>query len=254
MLARDNLPAIRFLVARGDPRDPLDHGVDLLFTRDSAAVDYAVTLPQFETVPLAWQRTYILLTPGRSRAVPSLSDEARQALADDAVRGEARGAQGNSLWQQTGADCSVPAAYPSRTQSPPIPRIVYDASDRVARDLAERFVGLARAPGVAGKAVLDAVLPDRPRRTFERAAGLTGAALAVALRRGADAGYIVPLDNRPPDPCRDLQALLENAPWLDPQTILPLVEARARLIVRRGMAAVTSDWDGGLLIAAPHTR
>src|SRR5262249_58240109 len=45
-LSRDNVPAIRFLVAPGDPRDLLDKDTDLLLTRDPAALDYAATLPQ----------------------------------------------------------------------------------------------------------------------------------------------------------------------------------------------------------------
>jgi hypothetical protein len=253
MVTRDNLPAIRFLIARGDPRDLLDHGVDLLMTRDPAALEYAETLRQFEFVPLAWQRTYVLLTPGRSRAAPLLGDDARQVLADDAVRGEARGAQG-PFWWQTVMACPDLTASPFRTQPPPGQELVYDERDRVARDLAERLVGLARAPGAAAAAVLDAILPDRPRRTFERARGLNGASLTVALRRGADAGYLVSLDNRPPDQCRDLRVLLERAPWLDPETILPLVDARLKAVVRRGLAGVTAEWDGGLLIAAPHSR
>ena len=36
---RDNLPAIRFLVAAGDTRDLLDQGVDLLLTRDPATLE-----------------------------------------------------------------------------------------------------------------------------------------------------------------------------------------------------------------------
>ena len=58
-ISRDNLPPLRFLVAPGDPRDLLDAGVDLLLTRDPATLDYAATLPHFQRVPLAWQRTHI---------------------------------------------------------------------------------------------------------------------------------------------------------------------------------------------------
>jgi hypothetical protein len=242
LLARDNLPAIRFLIARGDPRDLLDDGVDLLLTRDAAALDYAATLPHVESVPLAWQRTYVLLTPHRSRAA-ALPGDARQRLADDAVRGEARGAQ-EPFWWQTSADCAASVGAPSRPQPAPLPRIAYDADDPVARDLAERFVGLARAAGADAQAVL----------AVERARGLTGAPLAAALRRGADAGYIVSLDKRPEDPCRELEALMETAPWLDTNTVLPLVETRLRAVVRRGMAGVRADWDGGLLITAPKSR
>jgi hypothetical protein len=246
-VARDSLPAIRFLVAPGDPRDLLDQGVDLLLTRNPAALGYAAAQPQFQFVPLAWQRTYVLLTPGRSRSSPSLSEDQRQVLADDAVRGEARGARG-PFWWQTSADCEV-ALSPPRNQSSPIPRIVYDASDEAARDLAERAVGLVRASGPAATAFLDALLPDRPTRTYQRATGLTGEALALARRLGNDAGYVMSLDSRPVDPCRALQALMDGARWLDPETIVPLVETRLRAIMRRGRSGVTAEWDGGLIIA-----
>jgi hypothetical protein len=187
-LSRDNVPAIRFLVAPGDPRDLLDRNIDLLVTRDPAALDYAATLPQFQSVPLPWKRTHVLLTPGRSRPSPSLSPDMRQVLADDAVRGEARGAQ-EPFWWQDAQSCEV---------SPPVPRnpssssrIVFDANDGAGRDLAERLVGLVRANSPAARMFLDVFLPDRPRRSYQRAVGLTGDALAVALRRGADAAYVL---------------------------------------------------------------
>jgi hypothetical protein len=246
-LARDNLPPIRFLVARGDPRDLLDNPVDLLLTQDPAALDYARTLPQFQSVPLAWQRTHVLLAPGRSRSSPSLSEQARQVLADDAVRGEARGAQG-PFWWTTLTDCEV-ALAPPRNQSALTPRIVYDASDTASRDLAERFVGLARASGPTPAAFLDALLPDRPRRTYERATGLNGEPLALARRLGRDAGYIMSIDNRPLDACRELQVLMEATRWLDPDTIVPLVDTRLHAVVRRGRSGITTEWDGGLSIA-----
>jgi hypothetical protein len=249
-VARGNLSTLRFLVAPGDPRDLLDQGVDLLLTRDPAALDYAATLPQFQPVPLAWQRIHVLLTPGRSRSSPSLSEDARQVLAGDAVRGDAQGARGPFWWQML-PDCDV-ALSPPRDQSPPTPRIVYDARDGAARDLAERFVGLVRASGPAATALLDALLPDRPRRTYQRTTGLTGEALALARRLGTDAGYVMSLERLPVDPCRDLQALMDGAPWVDPETIVPLVETRLHAIVRRGRSGVTAEWDGGLVIGVAN--
>jgi hypothetical protein len=245
-VVRDNLSTIRFLVAPGDPRDLLDSGVDLLLTRDPAALDYAATLPHFQSVSLDWQRIHVLLAPRRSRSSPSLPEDARQVLADDAVRGEARGARG-PFWWQTLQDCDVTSS-PSPNQSPLTPRIVYDARDAAARDLAERFVGLVRASGPAATTLLDALLPDRPRRMYQRATGLTGDALAQARRLGTDAGYVMSLDGRPVDPCRDLQVLMDGARWLDPETIVPLVETRLRAIVRRGRSGVMAEWDGGLVI------
>jgi extracellular solute-binding protein (family 5) len=246
-MTRDNLPAMRFVVAPGDPRDLLDRGVDLLITRNRAALDYAGTLPQFQTLALPWQRTEVLVIPGRSRSSPPLSEDQRQVLAQDAVRGEARGARG-PFWWQMAADCEVASPSVLRQRSP-TPRIVYDATDSAARDLAERVVGLARASSPAATTFLDALLPDRSRRTIDRATGLTGEPLALARRLGSDAGYVIALDSRPLDPCRDLQELIEATRWIDPETIVPLVETRLQAIVRRGRSGVDAEWDGGMVIA-----
>ena len=252
VVARENQPPIRFVVAPGDPRDLLDRGAELLLTRDPATLRYAASLPQFQSVPLAWQRTYVLLTPGRSRTAPLLTESSRHALASDAVRGEARGAMGPFWWQML-ADCEIGRSAPPGQPSP-TPRIVYETADMAARDLAERLVGLARVPGPSATVLLDALLPDRPRRTYERATGLAGEALAVARRRGTDAGHIVAVASSPVDPCRELQALMNGTPWLDPETIVPLVDTRLHAIVRRGRSGVSAESDGGLVIAGLNAR
>ena len=245
-LVRDDLPPIRFFVNPGDPRDLLDNReVDLLLTRDPATLRYAASLPQFQSVPLGWQRTLVLLTPGRSSTSPPLEERERGTLAADAVRGEARGAAGPFWWDRA-RECDAPRPPLPSTQATPIPRIVYDAEDSAARDLAERLVGLARTPGGATARLLDVLLPDRPRRRYERATGLTGEALAVALRRGSDAGYIVSVDSRPLDPCRDLLELTEGAPWLNPDAFVPLADTRLHAVVRRGRSGITVDGDGVL--------
>jgi extracellular solute-binding protein (family 5) len=227
-LTRDSGSAIRFLLAAGDPRDVLDNGVDLLLTRDPAALAYATTLAQFQLVPLAWQRTYILLQGERAAATRPLSKDARELLAKDAVRGEARGAAGPFWWDMP-TSCVMPPPSPSSINSrAPIPRIVYDAKDPTARELAERFVGL---------------------RVYQRATGLSDDALTVARRRGADAGYILSVESRSMDPCGDLQALTDIARWLDPKTIIPLVDTRMHAVVRRGRSGITAEWDAGLVIA-----
>ena len=244
----ENLLSVRFIVAPGrDPRDLLDQGVDLLLVRDSRALDYAATLPQFVTTPLEWQRTHVLLIPGRARTSPPLSAEAREALAHDAVRGEARGALGPFWWQSL-PGCEVAYSQP-RSQAPSTTgRIVYDRSDGAARDLAERLVGLVRASGPGAAAILDALDPDRPSRTYQIAAGLTGEALVMARRRGNDAGYIMVFDRLPLDPCREKLVMLDNVGWVDPETIVALVDTRLQVVVRRGRSGVTKEWDGGLLI------
>jgi hypothetical protein len=241
-----DLPRVRFLVSTGDPRDLLERGVDLLLTREPAALDYAATLPAFLVVPLPWQRTLVLLAPGRSRSAPMLAESEREALAEDAIRGDARGAR-EPFWWQMLPDCEIVPAN-TRRERPLAPRIVYDAADGAARDLAERFVGLARASDGAAAALLDTLLPERSARRSLRSAGLTGDDLARARRLGADVGYLVSIATRSVDPCRDRQTLVDAAPWLDPDSIVPLAETRLQAVVRRGRSGLIVEWDGGLLI------
>ena len=247
--AADAPPVMRFVVAPDvDPRDLLDEGVDLLVTKDPAALDYAATLSRFVSVPLGWQRTYVFLSPWRARAAPRLSPGVAQVLANDAVRGEAQSADG-SFWWETRPDCELARPQPRAQSAPTTGRIVYRRGDDAARDLAERFIGLAMADGSRTNPMLTVLVPGRPNRTFRRATGLPDAALAAAVRNGADTGYIVSLDRRALDACRELERLTERAGWLDPATIVPLVETRLRAVARRGLSGVTAEWDGGLVIS-----
>jgi hypothetical protein len=42
---------------------------------------------------------------------------------------------------------------------------------------------------------------------------------------------------------------MDAARWLDPDTIVPLVDTRLHAVVRRERSGMTTEWDGGLLIA-----
>ena len=113
---RDNLPSLRFVVAPGDPRDLLDRGLDLLLTRDPAALDYAATLPHFQSVPLEWQRIHVLAhTRTHARvARHCLRRRARSWPAMPfAVKHGAR-------WARSGGRCCRPARsrLPSRESKP----------------------------------------------------------------------------------------------------------------------------------------
>ena len=255
---------IRFLVAPAmDPRDRLDEQVDLLVSSDPSVLAYASTLPDFMSVPLPWLRTHVLLSPVRGplyQSVPArsaLAPATRQALAADAVRGEARGAEG-PFWWETSAGCSAVSPV-RRTQSAANreedvgARVVFRVSDPVAGDLAERLVGLAAFddPNTAG--LLETLFPAGA--TGLLSAGLDDAAFDAALATGLDRGYLVGVARRSFDPCRELRALSVRAGWLalrggTPRTaVVPLVDTRARAIVRRGRAGLTVDWDGVLVLA-----
>ena len=239
----------RFLVSPGlDQRDLIDQGVDLVLTRDPRTLAYASTLPQLQSVPLAWRQTLVFVSPWRDRSLAPLTPDARQALAIDAARGEARGAQ-EPFWWRSASDCAIASPGPRATSLPTAPRIVYERDDEAARDLAERIVGLARASGARTPTLIESLLPGGAARSFQRASGLTREALTAALDRGTEAGYILTIDNRPFAPCRELRSLVDRIRWLDPESIVPLVDTRQRAIVRKGRSGVTSEWDGGLVLA-----
>jgi len=240
---------LRFAIVSGrDGRDPLDRGVDLLVTRDPSTLAYAAALGRFRRVPLAWQRTRVLLTPGRGPASTPPTIDARRALAVDAVRGEARGAEGPYWWD--GARCEAPAARAPRPPPPTTGAVVYDASDAAGRELAERIVGLLRARGGATSSLFDGLPLSQPLR----AVGLTGEVLSTAVRRGGDAGYVLALERRSVDACAALDELLAAAPWLRAEAIVPLVDTRPQAIVSQGRAGATVDWDGTLVLAGPSAR
>ena len=131
-------------------------------------------------------------------------------------------------------------------------RLVLRASDSVATDLAERLVGLTAFDDAETTDLLDTLFPAG--HAGLRSAGLADVDFDVALAGGHDGGYVVGLDRRPFDPCQQLRALTERAGWVARSggrlsaAVVPLVDTRARAIVRRGRAGVTVDWDGALVL------
>lgn len=214
----------------GDARDLLDAGVDLLVTDDPAALSYAAGRPGTTATPLPWDRTYVLLGVA---GVPGISDNQRAGLARDAVRVAARPATAASQfwWFAFEACRDTPPPF---TGSPP-PRstrgsLAYADDDRPARDLAERLVAL----GTVGLVSL----------------GVPAADFAAALAAGGSSQYVVSLPRAALDPCAEVRRLVGRAAWLAAPGagLEPLVDTRRHVVVRRGAAAFTVDWDGILRV------
>jgi hypothetical protein len=211
--------------ANKDARDVLDHGADLLVTRDPAIVDYVTNRAELATFPLPWSRTYVLAE--RETAQPLAAavrdSSVRQSLASDAVKAEARAANSLEWWIDAGA-CGrrspSGAAGASR-------RIVYPKGDSTARGLAERIVALVRA------------------NSGLRVAGLDTAEFGKAVREGTERGYVLAVPRRSLAPCRDVAMLPTGA------TVTALIDTRAFAIVRRGAPPLSVDWDGTLRILDP---
>jgi hypothetical protein len=250
--------AIRFVVLpTGDGRDLLDQGVDLLVTREPAALTYAATLAQYDSIPLPWSRSYVFLSRSSGPAT-ALPQPLRQRLADDAVPGEAQGSAYDfpSAWDSCAADATSPSTLPpapaaSRPAAAPSRRIVYDQSDSVARALAERIVVLASARSGEHAPLIAALLQGDRSRTLQTAA-LPAAVLPSALMRGDDAGYVIALEKF--NGCAELTALREQATWLTRDNPVPLVDTRARALIRKDRSRLAIEWDGGLRFDGPSAR
>lgn len=210
-------------------RDALDAGADLLVTDDPATLEYAGTLTGYSDVPLEWSRTYVLLTPGRDKAV---TGDLRLDALREAVRLDARPAEWSGSGRFWFSDLSMcnPAGGGRDTLSSAgrRRRIAYNQTDRSAADVAARLVGL----GALGRGAV--------------AAGVPGPAFESSLRAGGDAAYVLELPRRVYDACR---AAVDLPPWSSAATVEPLLDVRAHAIVRRGLPRLALDWDGTLRLA-----
>ena len=197
-------------VSGRDPRDLLDAGVDFLVTRDRSVTDYAATQPAFAVVDLPWDRVYVFAAVER----PAI----RLDGLEQAVRSEARRPQGGGYWWEELQHCGPPPVATVPTMIPTaLGRVGYVRGDPAARDLAARIAALGGGTAVAFTP------PD-----FAKAAA-----------------YVLALPRVPPEPCRAARDLLP--PWSI--SVAPLVETRARAVLRRGVSRWEVDWDGTVHLA-----
>lgn len=227
-------------------RDALDGGADLLVTDDPAIASYAAHHDDLLTLPLPWDRTYVVLA---SESAPlDVRATLRLTLADwlaDAVRADSRIAE-RPFWWESSKHCTAPMdarpVAPARASS----RVVYLSGDRVAQGVAERLVALAGSRSARGEdSVLHTLLPSLSRvRARATAAALSPSAFAAALQAGDDLAYVLPLPRVAVAPCHEFAMLLRAAPWL--QAVIPLIDTRSLAIVRRGRVGLRVDADGSL--------
>jgi hypothetical protein len=184
-------------LGREDARDVLDTARTLVATEDLALVAYVAARPELEVVPLPWDRTYLHVSRAIGAALGTQSFS-------DAVRVDARPAQLSPCDTVT-ASSHAPATDPSS-------RVVYEAGDRTARDLAERVVALTKASA---------------------AAGLDGTEFESALRTGNELAYIVSVPRSPDAACDVERALRLRAEWIVTGSIVPLIDTRAYAVMPR---------------------
>jgi hypothetical protein len=246
-------------------RDALDGGTDVLITSDATTIAYAAARADFVNLPLPWGREYVLIQPAPPANVDRDTARALDSdLAADAVRVEARGVD-DPQWGEVLAACDT-AARPAQVGAPDTPhasaargtvspdgaplvnRIVYTANDAVARALSERLVALANAHDTR----LTALAPTLTALQPVRASGLDTTQMRALLAAGHDVAYVASIDVT--GICRDVATVVSDAPWVARDTqglreaITPLIETRARAIVRRGRVGVAVDDAGDVYL------
>ena len=211
---------------RGDPRDLLDGGADLLVTRDPQAVGYAVGRPDLTPIPLPWDRVYLLILSGTGSTLPAPDSAVRLRLAREAVREEARPADSTGWWNRLA--CSGGGPPPGVTSD----RLLVAADDPTARLLAQRVAVLA-ADGpewlgpLTGRPTVQPIGPE-------------------SLSSVRAAGYLLALPAWMPASCAEVPPVPAGA-------VQPLIQTRPRAIIRVGRVAFTSDADGTVRILPGET-
>jgi hypothetical protein len=203
-------------------------------SRDPDLLDYARRRSGYLVQALPWNTTYVLVTAGADSAPSGPSDAQREALARDAVTGDARGALGPFGW------LTDPACLHEIPRATAAPRsiVAYPTGDAIARQIAERTVSLAA--GGSREAWLPAVLA-RNSTTGARIASVDPDSITRALTTGRAAAAIIPVARDWTTPC----GTRANLPL--PRGAIALVDARDHIIVRLGSGAtVLIDASGAL--------
>ncbi len=234
-------------------RDALDGGTDLLATDDPGIVSYATHRAELLTLPLPWDRTYVVLAS--ESAPPNVSETLRLTLAAllaGAVRADYRIAQ-RPFWWESSNNCTAPVGARPVAPARPSSRVVYRSGDRVAQGIAERLVALSGSRSARGEDEVGTLLPRLSQaRARVVATALAPSAFAAALHAGDDVAYVLPLPRFTVAPCHELAVLLRAAPWLESARtgrglpVFPLIETRSHAIVRRGRLGLSVDADGSL--------
>ena len=101
------------------------------------------------------------------------------------------------------------------------------SSDPVGRAIAERLVALSGQP----MRVIDGQYARTP---------------VTAIRSDLGTAYVIPVPRTTLVPCREIAA------WPAGATVVPLIETRRSVVVRRGVPPITVDFDGRLRAVEPR--
>jgi len=219
-------PEFRTLDPPLDERDLIDRGVDVLVTRSPDVIDYARRAADAAVVALPWDRVYVLL----AREPINVPADLRTSLVSGAVRAESRVTSRFCHPQERARPGDRPEG-----EAPHVPllnAVVYDSSDDVASDIAERIVSLSTG-----------INPDAIRFPLQAVTALPASADEVSSRvqAGRETLYVVSVPRVEPDVCDALRAAFGGAVWIEPTNVTPLVETRDHVYVGRPDVTIAVD-------------
>lgn len=240
------LAVIKFVDCRGrDARDLFDESsIDVMFVDDQSISLYAQRQERFTVLQLpAAAKSYVLLATSRAAAVARgeelapLPDSLINELASRAVRDAYAEPIGDHAWWDDLQACDSSLVKMPNGYDKAEGRILYDASDPVARDLAERIVSLASGTSPSAGSLARSVPGLANRQYGVTALGVTGEELGRRVSWGyADLAFVFALPSEVMDGCRAGLELTSAAPWLGgrpmlSKVLLPLVSTRSIAIV-----------------------
>ncbi len=213
---------VRFvLMPKADPRDAMLPDVDLLVTRQRAALAHFAALADVRLTPLPWSRSYLVSATTAWPAGPP--DDVRRELAEQVLRSTARPADSILLDPLDGT--GAVARGPDATRIAASRSLVAPAPDADAVTLAERIASRwARDLGPV-------VVAPRHAEGVTQAAALGEAPVVLGLARGP----AVAAHQR-----RRIEALAPGGAAL-PE---PLVCTRATVVSRAEVTGLTWGYDG----------
>lgn len=240
-----------------DIRDLLVADVDVVVTEDPDVIAYARQDRDLVVHALPWQKTYTVVLPPHMHAEDAsdpLPGGVLHRLSSDAVQGDTR-AHTNGMWWDDAVSCAgrIPIEVGTSAKGA-LTHIYFNANDPTARDLAERLATLASADK---RMLPDAAYIQDLFKNDQRvlATGLTEGVFATRLAASGHDAFIVRVPLHPIDACEAMTALKKHMPWISAksrQGLVPLVDARAHLIARRGVGQLHIDWFGNVQFVLPE--
>ncbi len=241
-------PAIRFMdCRRRDPKDMIDATLmDVMIVNDYDVKLYAERHQRFKVPALPPTKSYVIVASARIEALQhgdtlgDLSESIRHELARDAVRSAYAWpvSEEERWWRDTYVSVSSYALtrLPRSTER----RILYNASDGVAGDIANRIASLSTMFSSVADSFAAALPGLRASAQGVKAIGVLPGEFDSHLRRGDDFAYVLAVPFDVTNPTTSTMDIVRAIPWLTGDRAVRLGNAILTLVATRSFVIVAN--------------